>query len=100
MQQVTRRTPYMQQIMMDTYTGIAIEAIYRGFAGSWERLIAKRLVRDAQIGISEAELILESCSNDVMKAAHLVTGSKVETASVGYYGDEIVMIIDNNIINL
>jgi hypothetical protein len=71
------RTPYQQSIMTATYPGVAREAIIRGFDGSWERLIAQRLRIDAKSGISEAEVLLQYCEGDALKAAYLVTNSKI-----------------------
>ena len=96
-----KRTAYMQKVMNTTYNSVAIEAILTGFAGAWERLISRRLTSDAKNGISEAEMILLATGNDPMMAAKLVLESKAETTTtVEMYGDEKVMIIDNQIINL
>lgn len=71
------RTKYQQSIMTATYPRVTMEAIVGGFDGSWERLIAQRLRIDAKSGISEAEVLLESCDGDALRAAHLVTNSKI-----------------------
>lgn len=70
------RTEYMQRLMTSTYSQVAVEAIFGGFEGSWERLIAKRLEADAQRDRSEAVILLEAAGGDPMKAAYIVTGSK------------------------
>lgn len=78
------RTIYMQKVMNDTYTDVAIEAIKGGFNGAWERLIAERLRTDYDKGISEAEVIIDSVKGkwdntqqQLMMAAHLITSSKI-----------------------
>lgn len=74
---MAERTPYMQQLMTCTYPQVPIEAINGGFEGSWERLIARQLARDVERDHSEAVLIVESCGNCFMKAAYLITHSKI-----------------------
>lgn len=78
------RTVYMKKTMNDTYAGVAIEAIERGFDEAWERLIAERLRTDYEKGISEAEVIIDSVKGkwdntqqQLMAAAHLITSSKI-----------------------
>lgn len=92
------RTTYMQSVMTATYPQIVIEAINGGFALSWERCIARQLVKDAQADKSEAVLILESCGNDVMKAAKLITGSKPQ--EMPPLVSPLIMVIDNEAITL
>lgn len=75
------RTKYMQEIMNSTYSGIAIEAIHRGFDGSWERLIAKQLRKDYEAGNSEAECIIDAVGGlsdqKLLQAAGLIIESKI-----------------------
>lgn len=81
---VVTRTNYMQNLMTSTYPMIAIEAIKGGFDGSWERLIAKRLITDYEKDHSEAVEIMnsflgmgiKSIANASVKAAYLITSSK------------------------
>lgn len=74
---MAERTPYMQRLMTSTYPQIVIEAIQGGFTGSWERLIARRLAMDVERDHSEAVMIVESCGGCFMKAAYLITNSKI-----------------------
>lgn len=76
------RTNYMQTIMTATYSSVAIEAIKGGFTGAWERCIEKRLRHDVDNNHSEACEILESVGMDYMKAAHLITSSKIPESVV------------------
>jgi|GEM_PF-2904438 len=75
------RTEYMQSLMNDTYSSVAIEAIQNGFDGSWERLIAARLRKDYVAGHSEAEVIVHAVGGvsdqKLMEAAKLITSSKI-----------------------
>lgn len=71
------RTNYMQNLMTSTYPNISIEAVLRGFDGSWERLIAKQLNKDSLANHSEACEILDACDQDPLKAAYLITSSKI-----------------------
>lgn len=70
------RTNYMQAIMTETYSDVAIEAIKTGFNGAWERVIARRLERDYINGHSEAEVIVESAGS-LKQASYLITSSKI-----------------------
>lgn len=71
------RTLYMQQLMTQTYHQIAIEAITGGFTGAWERLISKKIEKDANNGHSQDSEICESVGNNYMKAAYLITSSTI-----------------------
>lgn len=76
------RTKYMQQIMNETYAGVAIEAIQSGtLEGAWEKLIARRLLKDYQAGHSEAEVILSAMGGineeERLRAAKYITSSKI-----------------------
>lgn len=71
------RTNYMKSLMTTTYPDVAVEAIKGGFKGAWERLIASRLHTDVLKDKSEAVLLVESVGMDYMKAAHLITESKI-----------------------
>ncbi len=71
------RTNFMQQCLTATYPNVAVEAIKGGFNGAWERLIAAKLKREIQAGQSEAEVIVDSCGGDYMKAAKLIIDSKI-----------------------
>lgn len=75
------RTKYMQDIMNATYPGVAIEAIKNGFAGSWERLIAKKIREDYNQGHSEAECLVQGIGGlsdqKLVELAHLITKSKI-----------------------
>lgn len=71
------RTPFMQTLMTSTYPQIPMEAVLNGFDGSWERCIAKALKNSAAVGNSEAEVILEAAGGDYLKAAYLITSSKI-----------------------
>jgi hypothetical protein len=62
--------------MTETYSDILIETIKNGYDGSWERLIAKRLERDAMNGHSQAELILASNDYDALNGAKQILLSK------------------------
>lgn len=71
------RTNYMQLLMTVTYPDVPIEAIKGGFDGAWERLISQKLQIDVARDHSEAIEICNSVGNDFMKAAHLITSSKI-----------------------
>ena len=82
---IVTRTPYMQRLLTSTYSMVAVEAIKGGFDGSWERLIAKRLISDYENDHSEAVEIMNSffsmCIKSIaqasVKAAYLITSSKI-----------------------
>lgn len=71
------RTPFMQTLMTCTYPQAAVEAVLNGFDGSWERCIARALERHVLAGNSEAEVLLQGAEGDYLKAAHLITSSKI-----------------------
>lgn len=72
------RSPYMQQIMTETYDQVAIIAIKNGtITGAWEQAVAGRLEFDFKHGVSEAEVILQSTDMDAIRAATMVVCSKV-----------------------
>ena len=72
------RTKYMQDTMIKTYAGVAIEAIKTGtLTGAWEKCIARQIEQDVKADISEAVVIMESVGNDSLKAAYLITNSKI-----------------------
>lgn len=71
------QTKFMQDIMTLTYPQAGIEAIIGGFDGSWERCIAKALKIEVRTGNSEAEVILQAADGDFLKAAYLITSSKI-----------------------
>lgn len=80
-----KRTPYFQHLMTSTYPSLPIEAVQNGFTGAWERLIAAQLQKDFVKGHSEAEVLLQSMADSVeplrnicLKAAYLITSSKIE----------------------
>lgn len=50
----------MQSVYSSTYHGVGVEAFLNGFDGSWERLIAKRILADYEKGISEAEVLMDA----------------------------------------
>lgn len=77
------RTPFMEKIMQETYSQVAIEAITGGFPGSWERCIARSLQAYASKDHSEATLILDSVNGDLIKAAYLITNSKPKEVTHG-----------------
>lgn len=72
-----KRTQFMQTIMTATQAESMTEAVFRGFDGSWERAIASALKRSVVAGNSEAEVILEAANGDYLKAAYLITSSKI-----------------------
>lgn len=72
-----QRTKFMQDIMTITYPQTAIEAVIGGLDGSWERCIAKALKIEVRTGNSEAEVILQAADGDYLKAAYLITSSKI-----------------------
>ena len=79
----------MQDLLINSYSGVAVEAIIRGFNGSWQRAIAARLAIDYHFGHSEAECIVQSINEkpgaekpgaeDFLAAAELIINSKTET---------------------
>ena len=80
------RTNYMQLLMTVTYPDICLEAIKTKFDGAWERLIAKRVLRDYLDKHSEACELMdyamkEDPSLSVQRAAlavgYLITSSKI-----------------------
>lgn len=71
------RTPWMQTIMVATQSQVAIEAIFLGFDGAWERCISRALQNAVAAGNSEAEVILQAAGGDYLKAAYLITSSKM-----------------------
>lgn len=73
------RTPYMQELMTMAYPSVAIEALTGGFDGSLERCVAQWLRIGAASGHSEAEVLLQAAGGDSLKAAHLITSSKITT---------------------
>lgn len=73
-----KRTPFMQLLWCTTQHLIYGEAVLRGIEGAWERVIAKRLTTYAIEGHPEAGDILESGDSDPLKAAYLITSSKIE----------------------
>jgi hypothetical protein len=71
------RTKFMQSIMNATHAMSMTEAVFRGFDGSWERAIAASLKIEVRTGNSEAEVILQAAGGDYLKAAYLITSSKI-----------------------
>lgn len=71
------RTPWMQSLMTAIYPQVAIEAIRNGFDGCAERVVARALQNAVAAGNSEAEVILQSAGGDYLKAAYLITSSKI-----------------------
>jgi hypothetical protein len=71
------RTPFMQLMMTLAYSNVAIEAIQTKFDGSLERCIARTLKNSVERGNSEAEVILQAAGGDYLKAAYLITSSKI-----------------------
>lgn len=72
------RTEYMQHLMTSTYSSILIETLNGGFDGAWQRCIAKQLQKDCRNNHSQALEIVDSVGNDLMKAAYLITSSKIK----------------------
>ncbi len=71
------RTRYMQAIITAAYSQVPMEAILNGFDGSLERCVAKILGHGVLRGNSEAEVLLQSAGGDYLKAAYLITSSKI-----------------------
>jgi hypothetical protein len=71
----------MQNLMIAAYPQVALEAIQRGFDGSFERCIANVLKHGVLAGHSEAEVILQAASGDYLKAAQLITSSKAHESA-------------------
>jgi len=72
------RNPYMQKIMDETYNEVAIIAIKNGtLEGAWEQAVAARLMLDFDLGVSAAEVILQSVDYDEKKAADLIITSSL-----------------------
>jgi len=73
------RTPFMQLAMTITYPEVALEATATNFDGAWERCIARFLKRKSDQGHSEAEVIVQACGGDYLKAAYIITSSTPES---------------------
>jgi hypothetical protein len=71
------RTPFMQMIWTESYKDVAVEAIKTRFEGSWERCVARLLKKYVEAGHSEAEVLLQAAEGNHLRAAYLITSSKI-----------------------
>lgn len=72
-----KRTPFMTFLMEMSHGLLALEAIERGWDGAMERLVAKSLKKAVERGESEAEVLLQATGGNYLKAAYLITSSKI-----------------------
>jgi hypothetical protein len=71
------RTPFMERTLRIAYDQFAVEAILTKWDGALERCIARCLKNAVSNGNSEAEVILQAAGGDYLKAAYLITSSKI-----------------------